>query len=103
HAARRADRAALPPRQAAEGRGVVSGDLNITSGGAVSVDSEAFRAIGDRLSRAADTVHDAGEKARRASRLLALRPSLPGLIDPWEIGACGDRLVRIADEMREDA
>lgn len=81
----------------------MSGDLNITSGGAVSVDSEAFRAIGDRLSRAADTVRDAGEKARRASRLLALRPSLPGLIDPWEIGACGDRLERIADEMRQDA
>lgn len=81
----------------------MSGDLNITSGGAVSVDSEAFRAIGDRLSRAADTVRDAGEKARRASRLLALRPSLPGLIDPWEIGGCGDRLERIADEMRQDA
>ncbi|WP_417555898.1 hypothetical protein [Microbacterium sp.] len=49
----------------------MSGELNITSGGAIHVDSGAFRAVGHRLAALAEHVKDAARVARRAQHTLA--------------------------------
>ncbi|BDZ40067.1 hypothetical protein [Microbacterium suwonense] len=81
----------------------MSGELNITSGGAVKVDSEAFRAVGRRLGAVAGRMREAADATRRAAHVLShLSPSV-GHIDVGSIRSCADRLERRSAEADSDA
>ncbi|SJN17406.1 hypothetical protein FM104_01385 [Microbacterium esteraromaticum] len=80
----------------------MSGELNITAGGAVSVDSEAFRAVGVRLESVAEQLSRAGELVGRARHtLVQLAESSRFRLS--EIWACAARLQQLAVEATDDA
>lgn len=81
----------------------MSGELEITSGGAISVDPEQMRAVADRMSAVAARLADAGESVRRAHQTLASTWGVPARPDLPALWACGQALVDHADELASDA
>lgn len=79
----------------------MSGDLNITSGGAINVDSGAFRAVGHRLAALAEQVKDAVRTARRAQHVLA--QTTDQHFAAGQVGNCVHRLERQGEKAAKAA
>jgi len=79
----------------------MSSDITISSGGAISVDSEAFREIGLRMATVVSRLSQAAEKVGRAQLLLAQTEQTSVRVDLAAIRASAGRLERMAtDEER---
>lgn len=76
----------------------MSDGLTITSGGAISVDSEAIRAVGRRLAGVAKQVRRAAETTRRAQHTLMQIAEVPGYVQTEQIAECAYRLDRLGDD-----
>lgn len=81
----------------------MAGELDITSGGAIAVDSEALREVGRRLGALGRQLADAGEQVRRAYHALVQAPSLQPHVDLPGMWHCADQLERLAAETADDA
>lgn len=81
----------------------MSGELEITSGGAISVDPDQMRAVADRMSAVAARLTDAGECVRRAHHTLSSTESGHALLDLSGLWAGGQSLADQADELTSDA
>ncbi|UNK70981.1 hypothetical protein [Microbacterium sp. H1-D42] len=80
----------------------MSDDLNITSGGAISVDSSMVREIGRRLGQVSAHLEDASHLVRRAGATCAQVPALAATVGTGAMVACAQRLASMADETRSD-
>lgn len=81
----------------------MSGELEITSGGAISVDPEQMRAVAERMSTVAARLSDAGESVRRAHQALASTWSGPAHVDLSALWAGGQALVDEGDALASQA
>lgn len=81
----------------------MSSELNITSGGAIAVDSEAFREVGRGIASLAARMTDAASVARRARHVLLQIPDRPAYMHTSQIGDCANRLERFAASAASDS
>lgn len=81
----------------------MSGELEITSGGAISVDPEQMRAVADRMSAAAARLADAGESVRRAHQTLSSAGSGSVHVDLSALWGAAEALSDHADALASDA
>lgn len=81
----------------------MSGDLQITGGGAIAVDPDQMRAVSDRMAAVAARLADAGESVRRAHRVLAATRSAPTCIDLSALWVTAHRLADESADLASDA
>lgn len=81
----------------------MSDGLDITSGGAISVDSSMVRDIGRRLGQIAVRLHEAADLVQRAAATCAQTPDIARMVGTGGMTGCAHRLVGMADEARDDA
>ncbi|WP_353112682.1 hypothetical protein [Microbacterium sp.] len=76
----------------------MSGDLEITSGGAIAVDTGAMREVASRIAGVGRTLTEAADAIRRACEALSTSAALSARVDPGEpaaaIAALGDLAAR---------
>ncbi|MGF2949596.1 hypothetical protein [Microbacterium alcoholitolerans] len=81
----------------------MSDGLDITSGGAISVDSSMVRDIGRRLGQVARRLQDAADLVHRAAATCAQTPDIARMVGTGGMTGCAHRLTAMADEARDDA
>lgn len=81
----------------------MSGELEITGGGAIAVDSEQMRAVSERMAAAAARLADAGESVRRAHQTLSATWSAETRVDRSALWAGAQALSDEADALSSDA
>lgn len=81
----------------------MSGELEITSGGAISVDPEQMRAVADRMSAVAARLADAGESIRRAHHVLSSTWSATSRVDLPALWAGAQAISDGSDELASHA
>ncbi|MDQ0643318.1 hypothetical protein [Microbacterium murale] len=78
----------------------MSDGVDITHGGAISVDPEALRAVAESMSRIAPTLADAAAAIRSAHAFIVATPKLSGHVDTVALWASGQRIDVLHDECR---
>lgn len=81
----------------------MSGELEITGGGAIAVDPEQMRAVAERMSAVAARLADAGESIRRAHHTLSAAWSAAARLDLAALGATARALTDGGEELKSDA
>jgi len=81
----------------------VSGELNISAGGAISVDPDEMRVVADRMLRVAAVLEDAKRIVEEGYGALCQVPRIVSRVDLGGLPACAGRLSRIAAGLSEDA
>lgn len=76
--------------------------IDISSGGAISVDPDALRAVGERLGRVGGMLADAADAVDRASRVMSLAPTVAQRVRTGDLAASGRRIEAIASETSRD-
>ncbi|MGB4137613.1 MAG: hypothetical protein WA971_13675, partial [Microbacterium sp.] len=79
------------------------GGVDITSGGAIAVDTEALRAVGERLGGVARMLTDAGDAVRRASGAVRAAPGLGIRVDAGTFAACQEGLDSLAERTTRES
>lgn len=76
----------------------MSGDIDITSGGAISVDPDALRAVADGMGRIAPMFADAATSLRSAQGCIVATPELSAHVDTVSLWASAQRADVLSDE-----
>ncbi|MBY6061733.1 hypothetical protein [Microbacterium esteraromaticum] len=81
----------------------MSDNLEITSGGAIAIDSSMVREIGRGLGQVGRHLEDAADLARRARATIVQAPALAAAVGTGGIDACAQRLMTLAEQTRMHA
>ncbi|MGW9627419.1 hypothetical protein [Microbacterium sp. NPDC055521] len=81
----------------------MSGDVQITGGGAIAVEPEQMRTVSDRMAAVAARLTDAGESLRRAHRSLATTGNAAARMDLSALGGTAQRLAEEGEALASDA
>lgn len=78
----------------------MSGEIEVTHGGAIAVDPEALRAVAGGLAALATKYADAASAARRAHGFVAAMPDAAGIVDSTALRGSADRAEALHEECR---
>lgn len=81
----------------------MTGEVDITHGGAIAVDPDALRAVASGMSNLAPQFGEAGDAMRRAYRIIVDTPGLSEHVDTVALRAGGDRADALQAECEEAA